>query len=247
MDAPHHRSTSDSEHRLQKTRRVAQAAQAAVNAAAENLMARKHEALGLSSEMFLEFVDPAMFHGEQPFLDEDYFNTIFTEWVLFEAPVFEGRTPLQEYLAHPPAHAAKQDVALIRKVIETQFFSRFEIRYKDTDTGICTLVDVCTDKRYDVFNEALCATERWRDGTIALRIARIEGIWVHVGHVQLYDRAAPIHTSVDGPGFFHPEDRVRKPQAEHAGFYLRLIRDIIGIDGRYRRTATFAPYGMDNR
>ena len=66
-------------------------------------------------------------------------------------------------------------------------------------------------------------------------------LWVPLANTRLYDRAAPADTALDGPGFFHPEDRVRKPEAEHASFYLRLVRDIIGIDGRYRHTATIPP------
>lgn len=205
-------------------------------AMADYWVARKHEYLWLANSLFMGFVDPAFVYGEEPIIEQDSFNMMFTEWVLFEFPFYDGRTPLEEYLAHPPLGSKDAHLERLQQLTGSQFFSRFEIRGKEATSGACTLVDVCTGKRYDVLDRELCDTDRWRDGTIATRIARVRGTWLAIGRSHFYDRAAPHLTTTDGPGFFHPEDRIFKPWAEHAGFYLRLMRDIIGIDGRYRRT-----------
>ncbi|OUP09211.1 hypothetical protein [Collinsella sp. An2] len=221
---------------LEERRKLLDDVTHSIDAAADYWATRKEEFLWLAGELYLGFVDPAMFYGEEPFFEQDMFNLLFTEWTLFEFPFYKGLTPLQEYAAHPPVDASPQDVRWMREVMDAQFFSRFEIRHKEPASGMTTLVDVCTSKRYDVFDEVLCNVDRWKSGTIAMRIARVGDLWLHVGKVHLYDRAEAHFTAVDGPGAFHPEDRINKPWAEQAGFYLRLIRDLIGLDGRYRAT-----------
>lgn len=202
---------------------------------------RKHEFLWLAGDLFLGFVDPACRYGEEPLTTEEQLNMIFTEWMLYEFPFYDGRTPLKEYLVHPPHTAHEHERAILAQVACTQFFSRFEIRAKDHATGMCALVDARTAQRYDVLDPRICTTDRWQTGTIALRIACVRGTWLPVGQTVFYDRAAPRETASDGPGSFHPEDRIRKPWAEQAGFYLRLVRDVLGIDGRYRATSRFFP------
>lgn len=221
--------------------RLRQETGCSVTAMATYWATRKHEFLWLAGDLFVGFVDPACRYGEEPLTTDEQLNAIFTEWVLYEFPFYDGRTLLKEYLVHPPHAADERDRALLEQVARTQFFSRFEIRAKDRSTGMCTLVDVQTARRYDVLDPHICTNDRWQTGTIARRIACVRGTWLPVGQTVFYDRAAPHETASDGPGCFHPEDRIRKPWAEQAGFYLRLVRDILGIDGRYRATSQFFP------
>ncbi len=159
-------------------------------------------------------------------------NMCFTEWVLFERPLNEDKTPLQLYIETPPEDTSECALDHLRQIDETQFFARFAILDKDLDSGRATLLDVGGDRRYEVFDGVLCKNARWRNGTIAERIACVDGLWQVVGQVHLYDRAIPDVTRVDGPGALHPDD-VRAEEMRDAGLFLRLVRDVLGVDGRY--------------
>lgn len=212
--------------------------QADINAMARYWEDRKLEFLEPANELFMAFVDPAFRYGEEPYVGHDEFSMFFTEWVLFEFAFLERRTPLEEYAAHPPAGTEPARVARLGEIARSQFFSRFAILDKDPATETVVLSDVVTRRRYDVCDPVTCLQPRWRDGTIGVRIACADGAWHAVGQAHLYDRALPEHTDRDGPGFFHEEDRLIRPEAEHMGFYLRLLRDTVGIEGRYRHTAS---------
>lgn len=203
---------------------------------------RKEEVLEEANVVFLGFVDPAFLYGEPPMVPHETVSLLFTEWLVFDFPALGDETPFTWCAKHP--HELGADVPAderrcLRAVARTQFFSRFEILEKDAESGMCTFRDVCDGRRYDVHSPFVCAKESWRRGTVAVRIARFNRVWYDVGRVHLYDRATLEETGTDGPGMFHPEDRARRPEAEFVGFYLRLIRDVIGIDGRYRETAVF--------
>lgn len=199
---------------------------------------RKDEFVEPGNVLFFGFVDPAEFYDEPPMLGFETLGMISTEWLLFEFAHFDGRTPLEEYVRNPPETASESSLRVLGQVARSQFFSRFEILDKDMERGVVTLSDVYGSKRYDVLDERACKIQHWSDGTLAQRIAYVDGSWRMVGKAHYYDRAAAADTRVDGPGSFHPEDRILKPEAEFASFYMRLMRDLIGIDGRYRKTTT---------
>lgn len=189
-----------------------------------------------AADEFERIVMPACLYGpEQDFRRLQMVNMCFTEWVLFERPLREGKTPLQLYVETPPEGASESMVDHLRQIDETQFFARFAILDKDSDTGRAMLLDMGSDRRYEVRDTALCANVRWRNGTIAERIACVDGQWQVIGQVHLYDRAAPDATRVDGPGALHPDD-LRADDMHDAGLFLRLVRDVLGVDGRYAPT-----------
>lgn len=203
---------------------------------------RRDGIVGEAGAVFMGFVEPALLYGEAPALPREALSLMFTEWLVFEYPAMEGATPFAWCAAHPEElgrDLPEAERRCLGEVARTQFFSRFEILDKDAESGTVTLRDVCDGRRYDAYSPYVCAKEGWRRGTVAERIARFDGLWYDVGRVHLYDRAPLGETGPDGPGMFHPEDRERRPEAERAGFYLRLVRDVIGIEGRYRETATF--------
>lgn len=193
-----------------------------------------------ANRVFLSYVQPAFLFGEEPFLDNRSLSMLFSEWLLFDFPFFDGKTPFEQFVAHPAGIGDEQRDRLGR-IADSQFFSRFEILYKDGETGVCALADVRDGHRYDVRDPALCRNRRWRDGTIGLRIARSGELWEHVGQCHLYDRSPARDTAGGGPGLMRPEDAPNRPDVAHASFYLRMLRDLIGIDGPYRHTTTTFP------
>lgn len=173
-----------------------------------------------AADEFERIVMPACLYGpEQDFRRLQMVNMCFTEWVLFERPLREGKTP---------------------------FFARFAILDKEPETSRAMLLDVGTDRRYEVCDGALCKNVRWRNGTIAERIACVDGLWQVVGQVHLYDRADPDATRVDGPGALHPDD-LRAEDMCDAGLFLRLVRDVLGVDGRYAPTLSMVSVEGDAR
>lgn len=211
-----------------------------VNCMAAYWERRKMEFLDAAASEFDRYVKPASWYERDPSPRSIMLvNGLFTEWVLFERPMEQGRTPLELYIERRPAAMPQASWARLAEVRDTQFFSRFAICHKDLSTGMCILRDVRSGRRYDVFDEHLCSIDRWRDGTLAERIGCVEGEWRPVAQACLYDRAAPDDTAVDGPGEVHPEDEGKLPQAMLDSYYLRLVRDTYGIDGRYLSTASF--------
>lgn len=210
----------------------------AVDEAATYWIARKWAFLNQANEEFMTFVDPAVCYKDC--LQENdvaMVNMCFSEWALFERPLRRGLTPLEVFVDTPPVGTDARTVDLLRQVIATQFFSRFAILDKDTQSHIAVLRDVRTDRRYDVFTPRVCNNERWHRGSIAMRIACADGAWQAVGQVYLYDVAPVQSDAVDGPGEMHPEDYLIKPEAEFMGFYMRMLRDTFGIEGRYHESA----------
>ena len=189
-----------------------------------------------AADEFERIVMPACLYGpEQDFRRPQMVNMCFTEWVLFERPLREGKTPLQLYVETPPEGTLESTVDHLRQIDETQFFARFAILDKDPETSRAMLLD-----------GALCKNARWRNGTIAERIACVDGLWQVVGQVHLYDRADPDATRVDGPGALHPDD-LRAEDMCDAGLFLRLVRDVLGVDGRYAPTLSMVSVEGDAR
>lgn len=202
----------------------------------------QEEVAWAAQTVFMGYVEPAYLTEPDAPLDEGALLPLFAEWTLFEFPYFAGKTPFEHFVRHHVAgkpHLSPETQERLTAIADTQFFSRFEILGKDTKRLICTLRDVCDNARYAVYDPYLCSVERWNTGTIAERIARVDGMWRGIGRVHLYDRAPHEATDEDGPGMFHPEDRTRKPEGAYLGFYLRLVRDIAGREGRYRAGATY--------
>lgn len=153
---------------------------------------------------------------------------------------------MQLYVETPPEGTLESTVDHLRQIDETQFFARFAILDKEPETSRAMLLDVGTDRRYEVCDGALCKNARWRNGTIAERIACVDGLWQVVGQVHLYDRADPDATRVDGPGALHPDD-LRAEDMCDAGLFLRLVRDVLGVDGRYAPTLSMVSVEGDAR
>lgn len=199
---------------------------------------RKLQYLDQVADEFVGIVRPAAVFAPHPApRDIELVNAAMTEWFLFERRYGPAGTPLEEYLARPHRDVAEKTVERLSQVAGTQFFSRFSIRDKDPATGIAVLEDTADARRYDVLDPHLVGIGHWREGVVAERIACVEGVWQMVGRVRLYDRAPASASSAGGPAAPHPGDARLAGLREPAGLFLRLLRDTIGVDGRYRGTA----------
>lgn len=203
--------------------------------------ARKDGWLDEAGAEFEHLVRPIALYGNLPcpvsrLAGVDATNMCFTEWFLFERPLRGGRTPLQLYVGNAPACEDGVSLSRLRQIEQTQFFSRFAIVDKGSD-GFAELRDVRTDRWYRVFDPVLCGRARWRDGTIAERIGCVDGMWCVVGQARLYDRASPDATALDGPGELHSEDLGNQDMLD-ASYFIRLVRDVMGAEGRYAHTLT---------
>lgn len=269
---------------------------------------RKFQFVDAARDEFEDFVEPVVWYEEHPSLERvEACNMAFTEWVLFEWKYERGKTLLELYLERRGEILSTQTRDRLRQVAETQYFSRFKIAWKDAETGILALVDERTGKRYDVVDSSAVEVEHWNDGVLAERIARVEGTWVCVGQLHLYDVAPSIAVRSGGPGaagagvtgptradgpeaefkddcgafyFDGPREEFAdgcgmthsdKPEADFVddqgmirwegpgaagadgpgalreedlagdlsdlpSFYLRLVRDVMGLNGRYSST-----------
>lgn len=224
----------------EKTKELLEDVERDVDAMAFYWMLRKFQYLERVSREFSVIVQPRVLYSDSPArADIVRMNLAMTEWFLFERPYERGRTPLQLFVSRKPKGTPPERLDRLRQVARTQFFSRFSICDKDPATDVCVLRDTVTDRRYDVCDQHICEVERWCDGVIALRIARVDGIWQNVGGMYLYDVAPHAETAPDGPGAVHPEDADLAGFWHQAGLYLRLIRDLLGADGRYADTVRF--------
>ncbi|WP_085830679.1 hypothetical protein [Collinsella vaginalis] len=201
---------------------------------------RKFQYIDIVGREFVDIVRPMPAFKENPSTSEIMsMNIALTEWFLFERLYDDAGTPLESYIARPHRSVSEESLDRLRQVAATQFFSRFSIRDKDQSTGMAALEDTVSGRRYDVHDPHLCAVERWRDGVIAERIACVEGLWQIVGKARLYDRSPAAQTEPDGPGAVRPEDANLAALWEAAGPFLRLLRDCMGDDGRYRHSLTY--------
>lgn len=199
--------------------------------------ARKDDFLDRAGMEFDLFVQPlAAYLDEVSDADVKMMNAAFSEWFLFERAWKEGLTPLEYTVKRTPIALPASVRQRLSQVCETQFFSRFDIVSKDRRAGMVTLRDTLTGCRYDVHDSHICETAHWRDGVIAVRIAYVDGAWLSVGQVYLYDKAPSALVGQDGPGAIHPEDTGRVPPTSEMTFFLRLVRDVLGEEGRYTPT-----------
>ena len=161
------------------------------------------------------------------------YNMAFTDWLLFERPYYHGKTLLELYVDEPPASISPASFGRLKQVRDTQHFSRFGILDKDPATGMVVLKDTRTDRRFDAYDPHIVQKEHWNDGAIAVRLACVDDVWLTAGQLYLYDIARLSDTTVDGPGAVHPEDLEDGFDTSCISFFLRLVRDIMGAQGRY--------------
>ena len=184
-------------------------------------MLRKFQFLESAREQFEIIVDPWLSYCEEPSQNEIMaYNMAFTDWLLFERPYRHGKTLLELYVDEPPASLSPAS------------FKRLE-QDKDPASGMVVLKDTHTDHGFDVYDPHIVQKEHWSDGAIAVRLACVDDVWLTAGQLYLYDIARLSDTAIDGPGAVHPEDLEDGFDTSRISFFLRLVRDIMGAQGRY--------------
>lgn len=195
---------------------------------------RKFQFIDVARDEFESVVEPVVWYEDRPSLERvEACNMAFTEWLLFEWRYEREKTLLELYLERKGGSLSAETRDRLCQIFDTQFFSRFKIAYKDVPTGILTLFDERTNKRYDVVDSGAVEVGHWQDGVLAERIACVDGVWVCVGQLHLYDVSPSSKVGADGPGAVHAEDLEEGFNTEHLSFYLRLLRDVMGANGRY--------------
>ena len=175
---------------------------------------------------FIELVDPEICRGGRPsFRKIAMVNMCFTEWVLFEYRISGGLTPLSAILECPSSALSDTSVRRLRQVAETQFFSRFAIIDKDSAAGFLMAEDLSSGEHYTICDPVASANSLWRDGSLAMRIALVDGVWHTVGQTRLYDRTSP--------RLGERASRDNDTLARDRSCFVRLLRDTLGQDGRY--------------
>ena len=178
-------------------------------------MLRKFQFLEPAREQFEIIVDPWLSYCTEPSQNEIMaYNMAFTDWLLFERPYRHGKTLLELYVEEPPTSLSPAALKRLEPVRDTQYFSR-------------------SDRRFDVYDPHIVQKEHWSDGAIAVRLACVDDVWLTAGQLYLYDIARLSDTAVDGPGAVHPEDLQDGFDTSCISFFLRLVRDIMGAQGRY--------------
>lgn len=174
-------------------------------------MLRKFQFLEPAREQFEIIVDPWLSYCEEPSQNEIMaYNMAFTDWLLFERPCYHDKTLLELYVDEPPTSLSPASLRRLEQVRDTR-----------------------TDRRFDVYDPHIVQKEHWRDGAIAVRLACVDDVWLTAGQLYLYDIARLSDTAVDGPGAVHPEDLEDGFDTSCISFFLRLVRDTMGAQGRY--------------
>lgn len=220
--------------------------------------ARKERFIGAANDEFLGVVNPDAAYGDEP--DERRLRCLslcFTEWLLFERSIGTAGTLLSQYLAYRPRRAGIQALRRLAEVRDTQFFARFRVHGREPAEGLVELQDTGTERDYTVYDPHLARLHPWRDRAVSQRIARVGGAWIFVGKTRFVDRS-PVPRGVrdplgegdgaaDGQADGHGGAEAGSPQGMPAWrrmavkpcYYLRLLRDVVGVDGRYSQGARF--------
>lgn len=190
-------------------------------------------------------VDPAAYYRQDPDMSElEAVNLSYTEWFLFEFGMRGGKSPVECYVDDPPSDATRAQLGRLRQVADTQFFSRFGIEGKRRDEGDVELVDLMGGGGYVAHVPVACHRRSWRTGSLAVRIARVDGHWMQVGGMLLYDRSPSRRAAGAGPGEFHedvgvelgPDGWSLTERERSESYYLNFLHDVMGLGGAFTDT-----------
>lgn len=193
----------------------------------------------------------------------------FTEWLLFERSVSTAGTLLNQYINLKPPLATIQAIKRLGKVRDTQFFARFNVLERDAEQGLVLLRDDHTELEYLVYDTSLARFHPWSESVIAERIAKVNNAWIYIGKTRFVDRASrsaktprTVNATLAFTAWQYGESStscqtdmstskgdlapgslegmpVWKDMTIKPTFYLRMLRDVLGMDGRFSREARF--------
>ena len=149
-------------------------------------------------------------------------NQFFTEWLLFEMP-YQESTLVGITAQRDEISAESRDV--LKQIAETQRFSSFKMQWLNPDTSMVQLRDVYSGKCYIVESAHLADKAGLLEGTVSCRIAYVDGSWCCPGQVFLHDTAE-----------WDEVDQSNYVSADPYGYYVGLCREVLGQDGKYRKS-----------
>lgn len=205
-----------------------------------------------SAREFEERVRPAAYYVIVPRPgDVEFANICFTEWFLYEFALREGKSPLMWFVERPPARTPAERIRRLGQVAETQRFSQFAILDKHPKTREVDLADLCSGRELRVTAPMVCGKGGWKDGSVGIRIACVDGQWISVGKAVLYDRnPGSVVSAATGFGVGHDEGEGSSPdEARPSGSregdvsFLGLVREVIGLGGAYAGTRRMVGVG----
>lgn len=205
-----------------------------IRSVAEYWGKRKREYIEDPAIAFEQIVRPAIYFEQEPDpLVEMQVNATFTEWLLFDCALDERGTLLERYVRKPPAGVAAPRMGRLRQVAETHVFSEHAIVRRDPAAGVLELLDIYDGTLRVVRDASLARRRNWDEGSVSLRLARVDEEWVPVGQTVMYDRC-PFD-----PSWIPVED-----EAQTSGMrLLELAHDVFGIDGAYRGSVSVREVG----
>jgi hypothetical protein len=182
-----------------------------------------------AKELFASFVDPAIYYKPYPTVAQtNALNSAFSEWCLFDfeldAPEDDGSRAARSALEI----AAEADDTL-EELAATQFFASFWVIEQDEGLDRALLRETSTCREFLVRDSLIACRKNWLEGTVNARIAHVDGTWVTCGQCLSHDakHSDPLPRSISqdsSPSALPRRDRTR---------FLRLTRDLQGINGRY--------------
>lgn len=201
---------------------------------------REAEYFDRSREEYERFVRPTVCYEEFP--DPEvmkHVNICYTEWFLFEFLLARGMTPLELFVDEPPAGVSEACLDRLDQVAVTEAFSRFAIREKHLPGDRVRLYDLRAMREVIVRLPVVNRRSTWDDGTLSLRVARVDDEWVGVGKTLFYDRSPLVDEMEPGPGERDAccilaqadEGWHYVHHAPSSSYYLNFVHELIGIDG----------------
>lgn len=156
------------------------------------------------------------------------YNLIFTEWLLFERVLWAGKTPVELYAAMTPVKPHSQAIDHMQQIAATHFFSTFVLSHLRPAKGLVHLRDVFSGEEYEVKSACMAYAQKWRQGTVSLRIAQVDGTWYDIAQIHFHDKADFKEVNGNTFGVVHPEDEDIADELNDMGFFARFARDVMG-------------------
>ncbi len=170
----------------------------------------------VARDIFQETVDPAAYHHQASREELIQINMAFSEWSLFDFDLGDEMTPIKR--------AARRDPSL-KEFVDTQFYSIFWVIKQDRERGLTRLRDVVTCEDFVVHDKLLAKNERWEQGLLGTRIARVGSEWRQAGQVHLHDNAEsrplPHSDAAGGTGI------------QNRSAFIGHVQSVLGFDGMY--------------
>lgn len=151
--------------------------------------------------------------------DEEAFQALFYEWILFDYDIHGGKTALESYITWPPENCGANVLSLYAQAATSQFSSMFLVRGYDEVSHKVTLVNVVDGLTYRVFDRRFTETMEPDRGVLCARLIRIRGTWMFAGNIISYRPDEPPAEDIAA---------MRSPEGEHGDEFFVLVGAIYG-------------------